>query len=148
MPQERQATPQPKADFAKMARPGQSIAGKIVRFGTTDNGDFAVFSPGYLREQIGGEWEKYGTVAVGLSTDIREKIDQKNDKNKSFIFLYDRNEPTNRGGQKKIFKVLELDDREAGELDAKSKFRGALYEAPEQQRGSDYDDSEGGESLI
>jgi hypothetical protein len=148
MANERQAAPQPKADFARMTRPGQSIAGKIVRFGATDNGAFAVFSPGYLREQIGGEWEKYGTVAVGLSTDIRDKIDEKTDKNKSFVFVYDRNEPTSRGGQKKIFKVLELDDKEAGELDAKSKFRGALYEAPEQSGRSEADDSESSESFI
>ena len=110
--------------FAKITRIGQSVAGTITRFGENDNGPFMILggdgSFAYAREQPGAEWQKFESFAVGLSTNLAEKIFPDKDKGSAFACRYRDNEKTSRGGEKKMFKVLHLDAAELAEIDSKA----------------------------
>lgn len=144
MPVERKEKPLP--EFVKITKEGQSVAGRIVRFGKGKLGThFVILSPIFLRDQQGGQWEKYGEAAVNLSTDMLRKVDLAKDAGKFLVFNYTQKVATEQGGEKKIFRVLELDDKEIKELDGKAKNNGnAKPPAAAKPEPSDYDDEDPG----
>ena len=118
-------------EFVKITTVGQTVAGRVKKFGDNDNGHFAVMEPVYLRDKVGGSWDKFGTAAVGLSTDILRKLDVQKDGGKFFLFQFVDTEATTRGGIKKKFKVYELDAAESSALDKKAVDRRVERDAAE-----------------
>lgn len=135
----------PLAEFVKITKIGQTIAGKMTRYspGTEGNSPFVVFEPAFLREEVGGKWTGYGNAAFGLSTDIARKADAK-DVGKWLLFQFHDTEPTNKGGVKKLFKVYELDAAEVTALQGKAGLGAGLpaFATPEREPGEDDSDSD------
>lgn len=104
------------AEFVKITTIGQSVAGQVKSFGVNDNGALVVMEPVLLRDGHDGKWQRYGTVAVGLSADLAAKVDEKKDVGKFLQFTFARTEPTKFGNNKKIFLVAELSLDEIREI--------------------------------
>lgn len=121
----KERTEKPLPEFVKITKVGQTVAGKITRFGKGSLGTyFAILEPGLLRDVEGGQWDMFGSFAVNLSTDMIRKVDPAKDSGKFFVFKFASTEQTSKGGTKKIFKVLELEPDEERELIGKAKNHG------------------------
>lgn len=109
MATEREAHPTAKSSFIKFNHTGQRIAGKLFKFGTSDNGDFVVIKELHIKDwQPDAPWQLLDSAAVGLLADIGAKLESQKDVGKYFYIQYVDNEATKRGSMKKLFRVLEL----------------------------------------
>jgi hypothetical protein len=95
------------APFHKFTELGQAIAGKIERMGQTENGAFAIFHPVIGRSERGGSWTKLSEIAIGLTTDLSMKVERR-DVGKYVFLEFNDTEPTRKGNDKKLFRVIEL----------------------------------------
>lgn len=140
MATERHEPEKVNAQFVKITRIGQTVAGTITRFGENDNGTFMILggdgkSFAYAREQLGGEWMKLESFAVGLSAGLVRKIQQDRDKGIVVLCHYRDDEKTEKGGVKRIFKVVQLDASELADIEAKATDRRAERAEQEQNGG-------------
>lgn len=105
MPQERTAAP--LSGFFKFTKIGQKVVGRVSQYRTSDNGTFIVMSPVCLWPGKGSQGEMYQAASIGLSTDLGLKVNIR-DVGKFLSLEYADAEPTRKGSNKKLFKVLEL----------------------------------------
>lgn len=106
---ERNARPMP--GFVKFSLIGQTVAGQIERFVPPkgDGSGFFVLSPAFVRDVGETRYAMYRKLNLGLSADIAAKCPSgAKDVGKYMVFRYSDNEPTNKGAEKRIFRVLEL----------------------------------------
>lgn len=101
----------PMASFFKFTKIGQSIAGLISKYATNEQGGFIVLRPALIREDRASAYCGYDGAAVGLATDIRLKITDK-DTNKYVRIEFVDKEPTKKGSPRKIFRVELLERAE------------------------------------
>lgn len=118
------------AEFYKFKKVGQAVAGRIVEFKKSSNGDFVVMSPVLVKDDREGGWTRYFSLALGLSTDIKQKLIPEKDKGLMFAFYYADNQPTNKGSPRKIFVVEKLEPTEMAELAAGCDRVDDVYRAP------------------
>jgi hypothetical protein len=134
MPTERAEPDKINAPFVKINRVGQSVAGKVVRYGENDNGPFFVLEPAFAREAIGEKWQKHTTFAIGLSAGIVRKVKGAEDVGKHLLFVFHDTEAVDRG-TKKLFKVFTLDSAEVLKLETEAEDHIAERAAKEQASG-------------
>lgn len=101
-------------EFVKMRTIGTAVAGRVTRYGNNDNGPFIVLEPIFVKER-GGVWRKYGGAALGLTTDLRRKIDA-DDKGKILQIEFVDTQESRSGAPQKLFKVFDLDNSEASAI--------------------------------
>jgi hypothetical protein len=127
------------AEFFKFTKIGQAMVGRITKFGNhPQNGEFIVMEPVLIRAEPGTEAVRYAGVAVGLSTDLKWKItsperDQSGnggDRNKFISIEFIDKEPSKKGSDKKMFRVLELTREEMISLASGKEDMNALYKRP------------------
>lgn len=112
MPTERNV--RPMSGFLKFTKIGESVAGKIEKYMSGgENGPFVIIAPALVGRN--GKVEQWGSVAVGLTTDLKLKV-TKDDEGKFLGFRFKETEPTTKGSQKKIFSVVEYTLDEIREL--------------------------------
>jgi hypothetical protein len=134
MATERNEAEKINAQFVKITRIGQTVAGTIKQFGKNSVSEFFVLSPAYAREQVGGEWMKFESMAVGLSAGLVRKINADRDKGINILCHYRDDEQTEHG-VKKVFKVMQLDTAELAEIEGKATDRRAERAEQEQKGG-------------
>jgi hypothetical protein len=135
MPQEREAAPM--GAFFKFTELGQSIAGRIAKYGNHEqNGPFVTLAPVLVWPSRGGKPMRYLTAAVGLSTDLKLKV-RAEDVGTFMSFTFRDTEPTTKGAALKRFKVLTLTGEEMRELaaDADPRYKDEPYRAPQKAAG-------------
>jgi hypothetical protein len=112
--QERKSAP--LSDFYKFTVIGQCAVGRVDKFipASGDMSSIIVLSPVLLTKDGGGleQWER---AAIGLSTDLSQKITAR-DLGKDLMLSFRDTEPTTKGSKKKIFGVFELSIAEIREL--------------------------------
>jgi hypothetical protein len=108
--QERNATP--LAEYFKFRDKGQRVIGKVQKFFTNENGLSMVMSPVILWTKAKGTPQAYRNIAIGLTTDLRYKIIDPDDKDLWFSIELVGFEPSGKGAPRKMFKVLSLDENE------------------------------------
>lgn len=118
------------AEFFKFTQIGQAVAGLITSFKTSENGPFALFEPVLIRDNPDEPPKRYAGVAVGLSTDLKIKLDMQQDVKKFFSIEFAEKEPTSKGSDRKIFRVLELTRDEMKALAAGTLDTGDIYRKP------------------
>lgn len=127
------------AEFFKFTKIGQAMVGRITKFGNhPQNGEFIVMEPVLIRSEPGAEAVRYAGVALGLSTDLKWKItsperDQSKsggDVNKFVSIEFIDKEPSKKGSDKKIFRVLELTRDEMVALASGKEDMNSLYKRP------------------
>ncbi len=106
-------------EFVKIRDVGMSVAGRITRYGENENGPFIVMQPIFVQATRGGEWKKYGGAAVGLTTDLRRKVNPP-DVGRVLMLTFSDTQPSKQGTPMKMFKVYELDEREVTALSGKA----------------------------
>lgn len=107
-------------EFVKLNTLGKSVVGRVTRYGTNDNGSFIVLEPIFIQDAPSAKWKRYGGAAVGLSTDLRRKIDE-SDKGKILQITFTDTQPVaGQPSPQKLFKVLDLDNAEATEISDKA----------------------------
>jgi hypothetical protein len=84
---------------------------------TADNSAIIVMSPVLLSQGRGQPLQRYERAAIGLSTDLSQKINP-DDVDNFLMLVYMDEEPTKKGSKRKIFAVSELSLEEIKELDA------------------------------
>lgn len=62
-------------------------------------------------QRPGGPWARFGSAAVGLSTDLRRKVTEA-DVGKALMLTYHATSPSDKGSPQKLFKVFEMDGEE------------------------------------
>ena len=112
MAKEREAV---RSEFVKFTTIGQAVAGLVTDFRENDNGPLIEISPVIQRAGRGKEWQRFGSVAVGLGTDLARKI-SRNDVGSLLLIEFKDKEPTTKGSDLKIFRVLELERDELAKL--------------------------------
>lgn len=95
------------AEFFKFRRIGQTVAGRVTEHkpGKPGMGEFIVMSPAIIAAN--GTMHRYKAVAIGLTTDLAAKISP-SDKGQFLSLSFVDTEPTDKGSERKIFKVLVL----------------------------------------
>src|SRR4051812_39424612 len=83
------------SEFVKFVNLGAAIFGVVVRHGENGNGDFVVMSPAGYRSGMGEKFTRYQEVAVGLSTDLANKV-QRSDVGKLLLFVFAGRRPTTK----------------------------------------------------
>ncbi len=131
-----------KEQWAKITRVGQTVAGTITRFGDNEQGPFMILGNvegkgpfAYAREQVGGEWMKHNAFAVGLSAGLVRKINTDKHKGAAVLCHFHDTEVMEKGGTKKLFKVMVLDAAELAEIESKATDTREQRAAREQQTG-------------
>lgn len=120
MPKE--ITKAPLSGFFKFTELGQSVVGQVKDFFTAGekNNPSMVLAPAMIRDERNGIPKRYASVAIGLSTDLRLKIDPKAHKGAFLLVEFVGKEKTNKGSDYKEFRVLILDSDEIRALAAKA----------------------------
>lgn len=118
------------AEFFKFKKIGQGVAGRIIEFKKSNNGDFIVLSPVLVKDNREGGWTRYYSLALGLTTDIKMKLIPEQDKGAMFAFYYVDNQPTTKGSPRKVFVVEKLEKQEIAELSAGCEKIDDVYRAP------------------
>jgi hypothetical protein len=138
-----QRTAAPMSAFFKFTKIGQKIAGRIHQYRTNDQGGFVILRPAILRDSRSDTFHAYESAAVGLATDLKLKITQR-DEGKYISVEWTDQEPTKKGSPRKIFDVLELSGDEMKTLAAGADMshRTELY------RGRDGDANAAGDQTI
>jgi hypothetical protein len=134
MAQERES--REMAEFFKFTKVGQSIVGWIETFGQGGQygTKYALFEPVLIRENESAPLRRFGSVAIGLSADLLSKLNINRDAQKYFGIKYIDNQPSGKGSPKKVFRVMQLEEREYLKLQeqASVEFEGVPYKAEEQ----------------
>lgn len=103
------------AEFINLTSIGQCVAGQVKLFGSNSNGPFVVFEPVLLCDDVNDappKWERYASVALGLSADLKAKLDDKKDVGKILRITFDSEERTKWDNNRKVMLVEELDREE------------------------------------
>jgi hypothetical protein len=132
----------PLSGFFKFKQKGQKIAGLVQRYKTGENGAFIVLAPAVIFTGKKGEpGEMYGSVAVGLSTDLNLKVTVK-DTGRYLSLEFVDTEPSRKDEPRKIFRVLQLEREELIQLaeGASNKHRQETYPMAQATTTGEYDD--------
>lgn len=117
------------AEFYAFNAIGQTVAGRVTRFGKNDNGMFAILSPVLVRgadanKPDGVRFWRFHEIAIGLSANLRAKLVEE-DLGKFFRLTFTDRVPSRGQTPKKVFHVEELtrDEMTALAKDAEDKGR-------------------------
>lgn len=116
-----------RPDFLKFTHIGQSVAGRVARYDSNQNGPLIELDP-VLIKQPDGSWHRYGAAAIGLTADLSRKI-SKQDVKQFFRITFRDTEATGQS-DKKIFGVELLDDSEIREI------AGKVVDKRQEQKGT------------
>lgn len=115
MPTQKQETP--LSEFVKVTAVGQQVIGKVVRYFQTSNGPAVELAPVMIRNRNDGQGERFGSLALGLSTDLQRKVSA-SDLGKVLAVAHTGLRPSTKGSPTKLFQVFELDAADLAELRA------------------------------
>jgi len=90
-----------------------------------------VLSPVLIRQSAEGTPQKFGSVAIGLSADLISKVNMRRDVGRYISVEFVMLEPTDKGADKKIFEVNELNMLEFSKLESRAtgEYQGNAYKA-------------------
>lgn len=98
------------AGFFKFTKVGQYIVGLMDGYrDTPTSGPIATFTPCIISD--GNVKQAWGSVAIGLSTDLKFKVERA-DRGRWFLIKFSDTEPTKKGSPRKVFTVATLDSME------------------------------------
>lgn len=102
------------AEFFRFDRIGQSVVGWLETFGQGGQygTKYALFEPVVIRESEQSPLRQFGSVAIGLSADLLSKLHPTRDTGKYFGVKYIGTRPSGKGSPTKLFKVMELSEKE------------------------------------
>lgn len=103
-----QRTAAPPAEFVKMQTIGQQVIGLVTRYGSNNNGPMIILSPVILRSGNKGRGDRFEELALGLSTDLAQKITAA-DTGKVLGIAFTATKPSTKESPTKLFQVFELD---------------------------------------
>lgn len=103
-----QRTAAPLAEFVKITKVGQQVIGLVTRYGSNNNGPMVILAPVILRESNKGEGKRFAELALGLSTDLQQKITAA-DTGKVLGIAFTATKPSTKESPTKLFQVFELD---------------------------------------
>lgn len=115
MAREREAAQGVRAEFVRWTRIGQAVAGYIAAYRENDNGGLIELSPVVARVGRGQPFQLFGSLAVGISADLSRKITPQ-DVGRVVLIEFKDAEPTGRDYPRRIFRVLELEERDAAAI--------------------------------
>ena len=117
MAQQREATS--LAEFIKFQKIGAAVFGVVTSQGENGNGDFLVMSPAGYRPDLATKFDRFGELAVGISTDMASKV-RTDDTGKLLLLVFVGTKATAKSPMK-LFNVFEISADEArGLLEGKA----------------------------
>ncbi len=142
----------PMAGFFKFTKVGQSVAGHVHDYRTVPTSDgkstFITLRPVLINDQIkredGIKFRRFESCAIGLSTDLRLKITEK-DKGAFLRITFSDKEASRKGNPRKIFIVEELEPSEMRAIDEtadKSAQTEPYYATSDEKKTDDDNDDE------
>jgi hypothetical protein len=106
MAKQREAAP--LAEFVKITKVGQQVIGRVAKYFQNSNGPAVTLSPVILRSSNSGAGDRYAELALGLSTDLAQKVSLA-DVGKVIACAFTATRPSTKGSDTKLFQVFELD---------------------------------------
>lgn len=117
------------AEFVKFRAVGTCVFGYVSRAGKNANGDFVVLEPAAVRFSARERFEKYGELAVGLSTDLASKLSP-SDVGQYIFIAFVGTRPTSKDPMKLYNVVPVTRDNCVALLNGESEVPGEWLAAP------------------
>lgn len=112
----------PVQEFVKFNSVGAAVLGRIVRQGANDNGRFIILEPAGYRPNAAEKLTRYGSLAVGLATDMERQI-MPGETGALVLIVFYGTRDVGRPSPLKLYDVFELTQDEARAImEGRAKF--------------------------